>query len=163
MRCAQSMILALRNFCICFYSDRREEPADLGKNFSLLPNVGVWRSPHFGQTNRLQEDFQRILQDPLQQSDLVSGNWYRKHNFFSFTVNQLFPGSIGTVLDYFIDPATGETIPWQNKVAAFTSSAPDTGGSTIVVPTADTVRLTFLQNNLVRNGHPVMFVGSAGE
>jgi dynein heavy chain len=73
----------------------------------------------------------------------------------------IFP-EVGTVMDYFIDPATGEAIPWQSKVAAFTSSAPDIGGSAIVVPTADTVRLTYLLNNLVRNNHPVMFVGSAG-
>jgi len=69
---------------------------------------------------------------------------------------------LGTVLDYYIDPTTGEAISWQSKVASFSSSAPDTGSSTIVVPTADTVRLTYLLNNLVKNGHPVMFVGSAG-
>ena len=68
----------------------------------------------------------------------------------------------GTVLDYMIDPMTGEAISWQSKVGSFTSSAPETGSATIIVPTADTVRMTFIMKNLVTNSRPVMFVGSAG-
>ena len=71
-------------------------------------------------------------------------------------------GDSGVVLDYFIDPNSGECITWQSKVATFSSNAPDSPGSTIVVPTADTVRLTYLMDLLVRNSYPVMFVGSAG-
>jgi dynein heavy chain len=90
---------------------------------------------------------------------------YKKvFNVFFRTLNKTlkFPEA-GTVLDYFIDPATGDVIPWQSRVESFSSSA-DTSSttSTIVVPTADTVRLTYLMNYLVRNGRPVMFVGSAG-
>jgi len=72
-----------------------------------------------------------------------------------------FPES-GIVLDYFIDPASGEGIAWQSKVSSFSSSAPDAGGANIVVPTADSVRLTYLMDLLVRNSKPVMLVGSAG-
>eukprot|EP01038_Epipyxis_sp_PR26KG_P005405 gene5405-7492_t len=81
-------------------------------------------------------------------------------NFFKTLSKAVkFPES-GTVLDYWIDPNSGETISWQNKVEGFSSSGDN--NSTIVVPTADTVRLTYLMNNLFRNGRPVMFVGSAG-
>jgi dynein heavy chain len=72
-----------------------------------------------------------------------------------------FP-DVGYVLDYYVDPTTGDGIAWQSKVAAFSSSAPDAGGANIVVPTADSVRLTYLLDILVRNNRPVMFVGSAG-
>lgn len=84
-------------------------------------------------------------------------------SFFKSLANKAvkFPEA-GTCLDYFIDPMTGDGITWQSKVASFSSSAPDTPGSTIVVPTADTVRLTYLMDVLVRNGRQVMFVGSAG-
>jgi len=67
----------------------------------------------------------------------------------------------GTVLDYFIEPSSGEVVAWQSKVPAFNATS-DISGSNIFVPTADTVRLTYLLSNLVRNGRPVMFVGSAG-
>jgi dynein heavy chain len=72
-----------------------------------------------------------------------------------------FPDA-GTVLDYYIDPNSGDCVPWQSKVAAFSSSAPDGTSSTIVVPTADSVRLTYLLDLLVKNSRPVMFIGSAG-
>ena len=68
----------------------------------------------------------------------------------------------GYVHDYFIDFSTGETVTWQSKVAGFSSSAPSDGGSTQVVATADTVRLTYMMDILVRNSRPVMFIGSAG-
>lgn len=66
------------------------------------------------------------------------------------------------VFDCFIDPYSGETISWQDKVASFTSMSESSATSTIVVPTSDTVRLTYLMNMLVMGGYPVMFVGSSG-
>jgi dynein heavy chain len=81
--------------------------------------------------------------------------------FKSLSKSIKFPDQ-GTVLDYFIDPSTGEAISWQSKVPAFSTATTDQSTSSIFVPTADTVRLTYILNNLIRNGRPVMFVGSAG-
>ena len=72
-----------------------------------------------------------------------------------------FPDT-GIALDYIIDLNSGDAISWQDKVATFASSAPDSGHSSIFVPTADTVRLNYLLDLLVKNGAPVMFIGSAG-
>eukprot|EP00601_Ochromonadales_sp_CCMP2298_P009433 CAMPEP_0173264512 /NCGR_PEP_ID=MMETSP1142-20121109/28018_1 /TAXON_ID=483371 /ORGANISM="non described non described, Strain CCMP2298" /LENGTH=2531 /DNA_ID=CAMNT_0014200063 /DNA_START=20 /DNA_END=7615 /DNA_ORIENTATION=+ len=83
-------------------------------------------------------------------------------NFFRTLNKKIKFPEAGTVLDYFIDPASGDVVPWQDKVQTFTSSAPEGASSNIVVPTADTVRLTYLLSYLVRNSRPVMFVGSAG-
>lgn len=80
-------------------------------------------------------------------------------NFMKSLNKQIkFPEN-GSVLDYFIDFGSGEVIPWQNKVEGFSSG---TDSSTIMVPTATTVRLDFILNSLVKFGRPVMFVGSAG-
>ena len=72
-----------------------------------------------------------------------------------------FPDS-GNVLDYFIDPISGETVAWQDKVASYSGSVQETSGPNVFVPTSDTVRLSYLMNMLVRNERHVMFVGSAG-
>ena len=92
---------------------------------------------------------------------------YRKQftSFFKSIAKCLkFPASSAdgnqNVLDYFFDFTTGEAISWQSKVATFSSSSTDIG--TLVVPTAETVRLTYLMERLVKVNTPVMFVGSAG-
>jgi len=71
-----------------------------------------------------------------------------------------FPDS-GIVLDYFIDSSSGDVVSWQSKVASFISNN-DATGANMMVSTADSVRLTYLLDLLVRNGRPVMFVGSSG-
>ena len=71
-----------------------------------------------------------------------------------------FPAGEASCLDFFFDFSTGEPITWQSKVATFSSSSADAG--VLVVPTADTVRLTYLMDKLVKNNANVMFVGSAG-
>jgi dynein heavy chain len=68
----------------------------------------------------------------------------------------------GDILEYYLDPSSGEPVPWVHKIPGFSSSAPDYSSSTIVVPTAESVRLTYLLKTLVRNGKHVMFVGPAG-
>jgi dynein heavy chain len=83
-------------------------------------------------------------------------------NFFrSLTKAIKFPES-GIVLDYFIDSNTGDAIPWQSKIGNSVGSSGDGSFSSLVIPTAESVRLTYLMDILVRNGRPVMFVGSAG-
>jgi dynein heavy chain len=59
-------------------------------------------------------------------------------------------------------PWQGEAISWQDKVTAYSSSAQESSGPNVFVPTSDTVRLSYLMNMLVRNERHVMFVGSAG-
>ena len=71
-----------------------------------------------------------------------------------------FPDA-GVVLDYAIDFASGEAIPWQDKVSSYSSGA-EISNSAVFVPTADTVRLSYLMGLLVKRQRPVMFVGSAG-
>ena len=68
----------------------------------------------------------------------------------------------GLVFDYFIDFTNGNAIPWSDKVHSCTAASGDGFQSTIFVPTMDTIRLRYLMDVLVKNGHPVMFVGSAG-
>ena len=84
-------------------------------------------------------------------------------NFFrTLSKNFKFPDA-GTVLDYFIEPASGDIVAWQTKLEAMSSEMESSGQShSVVIPTADTVRLNYLMNTLVRNGRPVMFVGPAG-
>jgi dynein heavy chain len=72
-----------------------------------------------------------------------------------------FP-DLGLVFDYYIDFSTGYIVPWQDKVASFSTASDGGPASTMVVPTSDSVRLTHLLNILTTNGFPVMFVGSAG-
>jgi dynein heavy chain len=66
----------------------------------------------------------------------------------------------GVVLDYFIDPTSGDAVPWQSKMTSSMPAEFDAG--TVMVPTVDTVRLTYLLNLLVHRSRPVMFVGSSG-
>ena len=81
--------------------------------------------------------------------------------FRTLNKNLKFP-DVGTVLDYFIEPLTGDVVTWQSRVEGFSSSAPVASLGAVVVPTADTVRMTYLLNYLVRNNRPAMLVGSAG-
>jgi dynein heavy chain len=81
--------------------------------------------------------------------------------FRTLNMNLKFP-DVGTVLDYFIEPLTGDVVTWQSRVEGFSSSAPVASLGAVVVPTADTVRMTYLLNYLVRNNRPAMLVGSAG-
>ena len=67
-----------------------------------------------------------------------------------------FP-DVGSVFDYTIDYATGECIPWKEQVMDMSTES-----SSIMVPTADTTRLIYLMDLLVKNQHHVMFVGAAG-
>ena len=68
----------------------------------------------------------------------------------------------GDVLEFYLDPTSGEAVPWVQKIASFSSSAPDYSTSLIVVPTVHTVRMNYLLKALVCNGKAVMFVGPAG-
>ena len=73
----------------------------------------------------------------------------------------------GQVFDYAVEPDPGNVPPrklvhWRGRIPGYTHIA-NAHVATIVVPTMDTTRLTFLIDNIGLNGHkPVMLVGSAG-
>ena len=89
---------------------------------------------------------------------------YRKEfcSFYKSLVKCVVFPEAGTCMDYFIDPTTGNVVAWSDKIASFVSNAPESANSTIVVPTADSVRVTYLMDLVVKNERPMMFVGSAG-
>eukprot|EP00752_Nemacystus_decipiens_P011484 g10196.t1 len=67
----------------------------------------------------------------------------------------------GLVFDYFINPENGEVVRWADKVPSFTPSIGQSFAS-MLVPTTDLVRLTFLTELLVGMKRHVMLVGSVG-
>eukprot|EP00741_Cyanophora_paradoxa_P016051 tig00000042_g15496.t1 len=67
----------------------------------------------------------------------------------------------GLVFDYYVDFEQQTLLPWADKVPAYLHT-PDTAFSSIFVPTADTVRLTYLLDLLEERGRAAMFVGPAG-
>lgn len=71
-----------------------------------------------------------------------------------------FP-SQGTVFDYYIDGDTKKFIPWSDNVPKFTYD-PELPLQSTLVATAETWRLSFFCNLLMKRQRPVMLVGSAG-
>ena len=65
-----------------------------------------------------------------------------------------------TVFDYAFDFNSGDIVPWYEKVSSYSSSSSDMG--VMIVPTVDTVRLSYLVDKLAKCGSPIMFVGPAG-
>jgi dynein heavy chain len=89
------------------------------------------------------------------------------HEMFAATFpNTKYPKE-GMCYDYYYDLETNEFIHWTTKVPEYVPVPIGQGHGAsafteIVVSTVDTVRLTFLMDILVKNGHGVMFVGGAG-
>lgn len=67
----------------------------------------------------------------------------------------------GTVWDYYYSVERGEILPWTDQVPEYVPLG-ETQFANIVVPTVDSVRLSFLTKLLVDRQNPVMFVGVAG-
>jgi dynein heavy chain len=69
----------------------------------------------------------------------------------------------GLVFDYYVEPATQKAAHWRDAIQSYTHATGE--GSTfssIVVPTMDTTRLTFMIDLLMALQKPVMLVGTAG-
>lgn len=82
--------------------------------------------------------------------------------FKSLAKSVKFP-DIGQVFDFFIDPATGEVIPWQRKLESTSEKLPTSSMNyNLLVTTTDSIRLTHLMDTMVRSNRPVMFVGPSG-
>ncbi|KAG9395874.1 Dynein heavy chain and region D6 of dynein motor [Carpediemonas membranifera] len=88
-----------------------------------------------------------------------------------FTTNPIFKGfkvpkpnsTHATVYDYYVDAESGDWAHWSTKVPEF--SFPETGDvdfHSVVIPTVDNVRSTFLLNALLEQQQPVLFVGESG-
>ena len=76
--------------------------------------------------------------------------------------NFKFPDE-GLVFDYFIDDTDKKGKHWRDAIAKYTHvSGEGAAFSSIVVPTLDTTRLTFLIDDLATRYKPVMLVGGAG-
>ncbi|KAJ8736094.1 hypothetical protein PYW08_006750 [Mythimna loreyi] len=74
--------------------------------------------------------------------------------------NVKFPPG-GTVFDYYIDHDTKQFTPWTEKIPKFELDS-DVPLQAVLVPTAETIRVRFFLDLLMKNKHPVMLVGSAG-
>jgi dynein heavy chain, axonemal len=76
-------------------------------------------------------------------------------------------GDDATCFDFFFNPVTEELEHWSTRVPKYVpvpigNRSGEQPFSALVVPTVDTTRLTALLDQLVKKGHPVMFVGTAG-
>mmetsp|Transcript_25005 Transcript_25005/g.85566 ORF Transcript_25005/g.85566 Transcript_25005/m.85566 type:complete len:4525 (+) Transcript_25005:136-13710(+) len=71
-----------------------------------------------------------------------------------------FPDT-GLVFDYYVDEKNVMMVPWDDKVPGFGYSSRESFNN-LFVPSIESTRLTYFMNNLMDNGHYVMFVGNAG-
>ncbi|KAL4703187.1 hypothetical protein ACJJTC_018259 [Scirpophaga incertulas] len=67
----------------------------------------------------------------------------------------------GTVFDFYIDHETKQFAPWTDKIPKFELDT-DIPLQAVLVPTAETIRIRYFLDLLMKNKHPVMLVGGAG-
>ncbi|CAH0405196.1 unnamed protein product [Chilo suppressalis] len=67
----------------------------------------------------------------------------------------------GTVFDFYIDHDSKQFTPWTEKIPKFELDS-DVPLQAVLVPTAETIRIRFFLDLLMKNKHPVMLVGGAG-
>ena len=67
----------------------------------------------------------------------------------------------GTVFDYYIDNTQHKWVPWVEKVPKF-SYDPEIPLQSVLVHTAETMRIRFLLDMLMEKSRPVMLIGAAG-
>jgi dynein heavy chain, axonemal len=96
-----------------------------------------------------------LFQDQLVDHRLEFSKWWTAE-FKSIK----FPSS-GTVFDVFIDAETKKFEPWSKKVPKFELD-PDIPLQSTLVPTLETVRISYFLDLLLDKRRPVMLVGNAG-
>ncbi|KAG8432457.1 hypothetical protein GDO86_016919 [Hymenochirus boettgeri] len=96
-----------------------------------------------------------LFQDQLIDYRLEFSRWWNKE---MRTIK--FP-SYGTVFDYYIDPDSKKFTPWLERVPEF-EMVPDSPLQTVLVHTAETIRLKYFLDLLLEKGKPIMLVGNAG-
>ena len=89
---------------------------------------------------------------------------YRKNfdKMFKQTFSTIRFPSKGTVYDYYVNPASGKFSTWSEMVPEVSFDSSSMVMSEMFVPTGETASLTFFMDQMVSQGKPVMFVGSAG-
>jgi dynein heavy chain len=88
-------------------------------------------------------------------------NSRRRFNDCMREVEPIFP-PVGTVYDYWVDPAGREFKAWSDKLSNSWRPPKDAAFSKIIVPTIDTLRNSYLISALVAKGNHVMIVGNTG-
>ena len=69
----------------------------------------------------------------------------------------------GRVYDYqFVKEGLGQWVPWSDALQNVEPIAKDAQFNSIIVPTVDTIRYTFLMDLLVKHQKPCLFVGPTG-
>lgn len=69
----------------------------------------------------------------------------------------------GSVYDYqFVKEGLGEWIPWTKSIDDAPAIPKDASFNSIIIPTVDTVRYTYLMDLLVKHEKPTLFVGPTG-
>ncbi|XP_029461663.1 dynein heavy chain 11, axonemal-like isoform X2 [Rhinatrema bivittatum] len=96
-----------------------------------------------------------LYQDQLIDYRMEFSRWWMKE---MRTIK--FPAQ-GTVFDYFIDPHTKKFTPWDKLIPDFDMDS-DAPLQTVMVHTAETIRLRYFVNLLLGKGKPIMLVGNAG-
>ena len=97
-----------------------------------------------------------------------SGDYRKKFSEdFSSIFNTKFPKDGGLCFDYFFDPESLEYVHWNTKVSPYKSvpignAQGQSPFNSLFVETVETTRMSYLLDNLVRNGRYSMFVGNAG-
>ena len=64
------------------------------------------------------------------------------------------------MFDYYVDEASGQMVPWADRVEVGYNSAE--AFANIFVPSVESTRLSYLLNSFIKNKHYCMFVGNAG-
>lgn len=74
----------------------------------------------------------------------------------------LFPEE-GKVYDYqFVKENYGVWVPWETELKNVPAIPKDVQFNSIIIPTNDTVKYTYLMDLLVKHGKPCLFVGPTG-
>ena len=69
----------------------------------------------------------------------------------------------GEVYDYeFVKEDLGKWVPWVEHIKSVAPISKDAQFNSIIVPTVDTVRYTYLMDLLVKHEKPCLFVGPTG-
>ena len=69
----------------------------------------------------------------------------------------------GEVYDYqFVKEGLGQWVPWADMLKEVPPIPKDAQFNSIIVPTVDTVRYTYLMDMLVKHEKPCLFVGPTG-
>eukprot|EP01138_Halocafeteria_seosinensis_P001392 gb/GECG01001428.1/.p1 GENE.gb/GECG01001428.1/~~gb/GECG01001428.1/.p1 ORF type:complete len:4689 (+),score=693.48 gb/GECG01001428.1/:1-14067(+) len=85
----------------------------------------------------------------------------RKFNDCLREIEPLFP-AVGTSFDYFVDPSSREFKPWTDKLPSKWKPDDNTPYGSLMVPTVDTERNSFIISHLLQKGFNTLIAGDTG-